>query len=115
MNKTLFIFFTMFFFLSGGASPAIADEGYKPYVGLKALEHMKKLAGNWEEEGDFGKSIEEVKANYRLTSANITIIETFHMGMPHEMVSVYHDDKNKKLTMAHYYVVANQPKLILTG
>ena len=64
----------MFFLLSGGASPDIADQGYKPYVGLKALDRMKKLAGNWEEEGDFGKGIEKVKANYRLTSANITII-----------------------------------------
>ena len=75
---------------------------------------MKQLAGNWEGEGDFGKGIEKVKANYRLTSANSTIIETFHMGMPHEMVSVYHDDKNKKLTMTHYCALANQPKLVLT-
>ena len=114
MNKALFIFFTLFCFLSGGASSAIADEGHKPYVGSKALERMKQLAGNWEGEGDFGKGIEKVKANYRLTSANSTIIETFHMGMPQEMVSVYHDDKNKKLTMTHYCAVANQPKLVLT-
>jgi hypothetical protein len=37
------------------------------------------------------------------------------MGMPHEMVSVYHDDKNKNLTMTLYCAVANQPKLVLTG
>ena len=36
------------------------------------------------------------------------------MGMPHKMVSVYHDDKNKKLTMTHYCALANQPKLVLT-
>ena len=114
MNKTLFIFLNMFCFLSGGASSAIAGEGHKPYVGSKALERMKQLAGNWEGEGDFGKGIEKVKANYRLTSADSTIIETFHMGMPHEMVSVYHDDKNKKLMMTHYCAVANQPKLVLT-
>jgi hypothetical protein len=36
------------------------------------------------------------------------------MGMPHEMVSVYHDDKNKKLTMTHYCALANQSKLVLT-
>lgn len=114
MNKALFILFTMFF-LSGGASSPIADEGHKPYVGSQALELKKQLAGNWEGEGDFGKGIEKVKANYRLTSANSTIIETFHMGIPHEMVSVYHNDKNKKLTMTHYCAVANQPKLVLTG
>ena len=87
MNKALFILFTMFCFLSGGASSAIADEGHKPYVGSQALERKKQLAKNWE--GDFGKGIEKLKANYRLTSVNSTIIETFHMGMPHEMVSVY--------------------------
>lgn len=115
MDKALFIFFTVFCFLSSGVSFANADQGHQPYVGSKALERMKQLAGNWEGEGDFGKGIEKVKANYRLTSANSTIIETFHMGMPHEMVSVYHDDKNKKLTMTHYCAVANQPKLVLTG
>ena len=103
MNKTLFIFFTMFCFLSGGASSSIADEGHKLYVGSKALERMKQLAGNWEGEGDFGKGIEKVKANYRLTSADSTIIETFHMGMPHEMVSVYHDDKNGVLNRSTQY------------
>ena len=113
--KPYLYFLLCFVSYSGGASPAIADEGHKPYVGSKALERMKQLAGNWEWEGDFGKGIEKVKANYRLTSANSTIIETFHMGIPHEMVSVYHEDKNKKLIMTHYCALANQPKLVLTG
>ena len=65
------------------------DQGHKPSVGSKAFERMKQLAGNWEGEGDFGKGIEKVKANYRLTSANSKMIDTFYMGMPHEMFSVY--------------------------
>ncbi len=111
MKKILVVGLLCFLFV--GTSLAIADEGHKPYVGSKALERMKQLEGNWEGTGDFGKGGEKVKANYRLTSANSTIIETFHVGMPHEMVSVYHDDKNKKLTMTHYCAVANQPKLVL--
>ena len=67
----------------------VADEGHKPYVGSKALKRMKKLAGNWE--GDFGKGIEKVKANYRLTSTNNKIIETFYMGMPsRDAFSLFH-------------------------
>jgi hypothetical protein len=38
MNKTLFIFFTMFCFLSNGVSFVVADQGHKSYVRSKALE-----------------------------------------------------------------------------
>ena len=61
----------------------VADEGHKPYVGSKALKRMKQLAGNWE--GDFGKSIEKVKAHYRLTSTNSKIIEIFIWACHQEM------------------------------
>jgi hypothetical protein len=50
---------------------------------------MKQLAGNWEGEGGFGKGIEKVKANYRLTCAKSKMIDTFYLGMSHEMFSVY--------------------------
>ena len=75
----------------------VTYQGHKPSVCSKPFERMKQLAGNWEGEGDFGKGIEKVKANYRLTSANSKMIDTFYMGMPHEMFSVYQDDKNKNL------------------
>ena len=65
----------------------VADQGHKSYVRSKAFERMKQLAGNWEGEGDYSKGIEKVKANYRLTSANSKILDTFHMRMPHEMFS----------------------------
>ena len=57
----------------------------KPSIGSIAFKRMKQLAGNLEGEGDFGKGIEKVKSNYRLTSANSKIIDAFYMGMPHEM------------------------------
>jgi hypothetical protein len=113
MNKALFIFFTIF--LLSGVSFVVADQGHKTYFVYEALERMKQLAQNWEGEGDFGKGIGKVKANYRLTSANTKIIDAFHMGMPHEIFSLYGDDKNKNLMMIHYCAVANQPKLVLTG
>ena len=48
----------------------VAGQGHKSYVHSKAFERMKQLAGNWEGEGDFGKGIEKVKANYRLSFTN---------------------------------------------
>jgi hypothetical protein len=46
MNRILFIFFTIVLFLSSGVSFVVADQGNKTYVGSKALERIKQLAGN---------------------------------------------------------------------
>ena len=113
MKKTLFI--AMFYFLFGATFSAVADQGNKPYVGSKAFERMKQLAGNWEATMDMGKGPQTVKASYKLTSAGSALIETVFEGAPHEMVSVYHDNKNGKLTMTHYWAEHNQPKLVLAG
>ncbi len=113
MNKFLWVFFALLLFLVGGTFSASADEGHKPYSGSKAFERMKRLAGNWEGSADFGQGMQKIKAHYKLTSGDSAVIETFHVGMPHEMVSVWHDNKNRKLTMTHYCAEHNQPKLIL--
>ena len=62
MNKTLFIFLLCFVSYSGGSSPAITDEGHKPYVGSKALERMKQLAGNWEGREILEKALNKQKS-----------------------------------------------------
>lgn len=114
MNKTLFATILCFLFI--GASSAVADQGqHKPYVGSKAFERMKQLVGNWEGTMDMGKETMKMKASYKLTAAGSALVETFHEGTPHEMVSVWHDNKNKKLSMTHYCAEHNQPKLIMQG
>ena len=113
MNKTLFISVMMLCFLFSGVTFAIADqEQHKPYIGSKAFERMKQLVGNWEGSMDMGKETMKMKASYKLTAAGSALVETFHEGTPHEMVSVWHDNKNKKLTMTHYCAEHNQPKLV---
>ena len=97
MNKTLFIFFTMFCFLLRRSVTCYCRRRPQTLCRLESFGAFETASGKLRREGDFGKGIEKVKANYRLTSANSRIIETFHIGMPHKMVSVYHDDKNKKL------------------
>lgn len=115
MNKILFIFVGMFCFLFVGPFPSVADQGHKPYVGSEAFERMKQLAGKWEGSMDMGQGPMQIKASYKLTAAGSALVETFHEGTPHEMVSIYHDNKNKKLTMTHYCAEHNQPKLVLAG
>ena len=115
MNKPLFIFVGMLCFLFMGTFSAVADQGHKPYVGSKAFERMKQLVGNWEGSMDMGEKNMKMKASYKLTAAGSALVETFHEGTPHEMVSVWHDNKNKQLTMTHYCAEHNQPKLVLQG
>ncbi|MEK9627483.1 MAG: hypothetical protein VW455_00525 [Nitrospinota bacterium] len=111
MNK--FAFIISFFLFLFNASIALADEGHKPYVGSEAFERMKRLKGNWEGSADFGQGMQKIKAHYKVTSADSAVIETFHAGTPHEMVSIYHDNKNRELTMTHYCAEHNQPRLVL--
>ena len=100
-------------------SPAlvVADEGHhhKPYVGSEAFEKMKQLVGTWEGTMDAGKGQQKITASYELTSSDSAILEKVFEGTPNEMVSVYHDNRDRKLTMTHYCSEHNQPKLMLTS
>jgi len=90
------------------------DEEQKPkqYVGSTAFEMLKKMIGSWEGTASMHKEGEKVKVKYRLTAAGSAIIEDLMPGTPHEMVSVYHDQKGK-LVMTHYCMIGNQPKMEL--
>lgn len=88
---------------------------HKSYTGSEAFERLKKLVGVWEGTMDMGKGPQKITASYKLTAANSALVETVFEGAPHEMVSIYHDDSNRLLTMTHYCAEHNQPKLTLTG
>jgi hypothetical protein len=103
----LIIFSTTVFADAGG--------GHKPYVGSSAFEQMKQLVGNREASMDMGQGPMTVKASYKLTSGGSALIETVFEGAPLEMVSVYHDNPDKKLTMIHFCAEHNQPRFILTS
>jgi len=115
VKKILLIFLLCFLFVGTFSSISVADQGHKPYVGSDAFERMKKLVGNWEASMQMGQETMKMKASYKLTSGGSVLIETTHEGTPHEMVSVYHDNKKKNLIMTHYCAEHNQPKLVLTG
>ena len=91
------------------------DHAHPSYAGSDAFESMKQLVGSWEGSIDMGQGPQTIKASYKLTAAGSALIETVFEGAPHEMVSVYHDNSDRKLTMVHYCAEHNQPRMILTS
>jgi len=79
------------------------------YNGSKEFERIKALSGTWE--GTSSKR-EKVLVNYQVTSGGSAVVETLFPGTPHEMVSVY-DDEGGKLSMTHYCMLKNHPRMTL--
>ncbi len=80
-----------------------------PYKGSSAFERMKTLVGQWSAESpDMGK----MNTEFRLIAGDSVIEERFAEGTPMEMLSVYHD-VNGRLTMTHYCMLRNQPRMKL--
>ena len=103
--------------LSVGVGQVRAGEDiHAPIVGSQELERIKSLAGRWEGTTTHGEGAEApAVVEYKVTSGGSAVVETLFPGTPHEMVSVYHDDAGKKLSMTHYCMLGNQPELELTG
>lgn len=81
-----------------------------PYKGSAAFERMKSLVGKWSAESP---AMGKMNTEFRLIAGDSVIQETFAGGTPMEMLSVYHD-VNGKLTMTHYCMLRNQPRMKLT-
>jgi len=113
MKKTIYALMAGGYLLLIGAPIAFAGEhSLGPYSGSKEFERMKELAGAWEGTSNMAKEGERVRVEYRLSSAGSSIVETLFPGTPHEMVSVYFDNKGH-LTMTHYCSARNQPTMRL--
>ncbi len=80
-----------------------------PYRGSAAFERMKTLVGKWQGESPM---MGKMNTEFRLIAGDSVIEERFAGGTPMEMLSVYHD-VNGKLTMTHYCMLRNQPRMKL--
>lgn len=80
-----------------------------PYRGSAGFERMKTLVGKWQGESPM---IGKMNTEFRLIAGDSVIEERFAGGTPMEMLSVYHD-VNGKLTMTHYCMLRNQPRMKL--
>lgn len=86
-----------------------ATAGMPPYKGSSAFERMKTLEGTWS-----AKSPEmgDMTTEFRLIAGDSVIEERFAEDTPMEMLSIYHD-VDGKLTMTHYCMLRNQPRMRL--
>ena len=85
----------------------------EPYVGSKAFERIKQLAGQWEGTMDMGEGPMSITATYEVTAGGSAVLEKVFEGSPMEMVTVYHDNSEKQCMLVHYCLLHNQPKMIL--
>jgi hypothetical protein len=90
-----------------------AEPEQKPYVGSEGFERMKQLVGSWEGTMDQGQGPVKITASYKLTAGGSAIVETIFEGEPHEMVTVYYDNPKHKMSMTHYCMLGNHPKMAL--
>ena len=114
MKKSIYALVAGVYLLFVGLPMAYAGEhSHLPYSGSKEFERMKELAGVWEgTSNNMPKEGGKVRVEYRLSSGGSSIVETLFPGTPHEMVSVYFDNKGQ-LTMTHYCALRNQPRMKL--
>src|SRR6266404_464243 len=101
-------FLTAALFTSLLATPLLAGEPPKPYQGSAEFERMKGLVGVWESTVDMGQGPMKVSLEYRLIAGGSAVEERIFAGSPQEMITMYHD-KNGKLALTHYCMLANQP------
>lgn len=78
----------------------------------KNFNKMKSLQGNWKGIINSADKKMTIKVNYKISSAGSSLVETYFVGEPHEMVTVYTDDKGK-VNMTHYCSMKNQPSMKL--
>ncbi len=90
-----------------GMSPLTAQG---PQPASSAFERFKAMEGEWiDVTGAFGKKGALV-ATYKVTGAGNTVVESFPIGTPHEMTTVYHRD-GTAMVLTHYCAGGNQPRL----
>ncbi len=98
-----------------GAASANGEEK-KASSGSAELERIKKLAGKWAgKHGDPKGGMTDISVEYTVVAGGSAVMERVFSGTPMEMVTMYHDDKKGRLTLTHYCMLQNQPKMAVTA
>jgi hypothetical protein len=81
-----------------------------PQPAASAFERLKAMEGEWiDVTGAFGAK-GAVVATYKVTGSGNTVIESFPVGTPHEMTTVYHRD-GTSVVLTHYCSGGTQPRM----
>ena len=100
LTATAFAIFTL-------STPIVAQA---PQPAASAFERLKAMEGEWiDVTGAFGQK-GAVVAVYKVTGAGNTVIESFPVGTPHEMTTVYHRD-GSHVVLTHYCSGGTQPRM----
>ena len=80
----------------------------------QGFERLKALEGSWiDVDGTFG-SKGAVAVTYKVSSGGHSVVETFPVATPYEMVTVYHLDGHE-LVLTHYCTSNTQPRMKSPG
>jgi hypothetical protein len=80
----------------------------------QGFDRLKALEGEWiDADGVFGDK-GKVAVTYRVSGGGHTVVETFPVGTPNEMVTVYHLD-GSRLALTHYCTSNTQPRMMSNG
>jgi hypothetical protein len=91
--------------LGGGLTPLAAQQ-----PAASAFDRLKAMEGEWiDVTGAFGKA-GAIVATYKVTGSGNTVIESFPVGTPYEMTTVYHRDGGSVL-LTHYCSGGTQPRM----
>ncbi|HYB94948.1 MAG TPA: hypothetical protein VEC39_08235 [Vicinamibacterales bacterium] len=91
-----------------GTAALLTAQGPQPAA--TAFERLKAMEGEWVDvNGAFGTK-GAVVATYKVSNAGNTVIESFPVGTPHEMMTVYHRD-GTSLVLTHYCSGGTQPRM----
>jgi hypothetical protein len=60
-----------------------------------------------------GQGPVEMTVQYRLLAGGSVLEERSFPGTPHEMVTMFFDNKDGKLALTHYCVMGNRPAMVL--
>lgn len=100
---------TTVFVLLANLIPASA-QAPQPKPAVTAFDRLKAMEGEWVDvTGAFGKA-GAVVATYKVTGAGNTVIESFPVGTPQEMTTVYHRD-GSSIVLTHYCAGNTQPRM----
>ena len=90
---------------ANGQSKSAAEQGF---------DRLKALEGAWiDVDGIFGTK-GAVAVTYKVSSGGHSVVETFPVGTPNEMVTVYHLD-GSELVLTHYCTSNTQPRMKSAG
>lgn len=98
----------------GLASGAPAQPAAPATPAAQGFARLKALEGEWiDVEGVFGEK-GKVAVTYKVTGGGHTVVETFPVGTPYEMVTVYHLDGDH-VALTHYCNQNTQPRMRSRG